>query len=367
MTPRTLFLLLSLIVSLSTVVACEPVWAPLSHPRETNPGSTQSATIADIRQKLRELEAAGLYGVARLVYRDSVVLHEAYGFRDREANEPMTTETGFDIGSITKAITAATVLKLEEQERLSLSDTIGHFFPHTAAPLRAITIAQLLDHTAGLPEYLGDDSELIAREEALERLSRSQLRFKPGTAKSYSNAGYTLLAAIIEEASGQPFERAIRETVLLPADTPRIGYSLAGWDSSSLAVGYVRERRWGTPLDLPWLDNGPSWTLRGNGGLLATAEDIAQWFDAMFAGRILGPEALAKFKARFAGMGPYGIRVGEAGGDDLTGFNAQNEAWPDVRVTFTLVTSRSSYPAEAVWDDLRSSILRLVEIASQDR
>ncbi|MEO1520519.1 MAG: serine hydrolase domain-containing protein [Cyanobacteria bacterium J06633_2] len=324
----------------------------------------RSEAIADIRQTLDRFEMNGLYGVVYLTYQDSVIIHEALGFRDREAQAPMEVTTGFDIGSITKVMTAATVLKLEEQGKLQLSDSVSQFFPDASGPLRDVVIAQLMDHTAGLPEYLGDDHELLTKQQALAHLFEAELLFEPGTDEAYSNAGYTLLAIIIEEVSEQPFEQTMRETVLLPA-LPHIGYRLAGWRNSAIAMGYVNGEAKGTPLDQPWLEDGPSWTLRGNGGLLSTTADVAHWFDAVFTGRILGPDALRKFQERFAGSDSYGVRVGEAGGDDLTGFNAQHEAWPEVGVSWTMFTSRSTYPAEETWEDVEDAIYKLVEIASR--
>ncbi|MEM7770756.1 MAG: serine hydrolase domain-containing protein [Cyanobacteria bacterium P01_A01_bin.37] len=319
--------------------------------------------IADIRQTLDRLEMEGLYGVAYLTYRDSVVIHEALGLRDREMRDLMQVTTGFDIGSITKAMTAATVLKLEEQGKLRLSDTVSRFFPNAPSPLLDVTVAQLIDHTTGLPEYIGDDYELVSKQQVLKRIFEADLLFESGTNEAYSNTGYTLLAIIVEEVSGKSFEQVLRESILLPT-SPQIGYRLADWDSSTLAIGYVQGEAQGTPLDKPWLEDGPSWTLRGNGGLLSTTEDVAQWFDSISEGRILGPDALKKFKKRFAGSGPYGIRIGEAGGDDLTGFNAQHEAWPEVGVSWTLITSRSYYPAEEIWEEVEESVYKLVEIAS---
>jgi len=324
----------------------------------------RATAIAEIRQTLNALETEGLYGVAYLTDKDSVLLHQAFGYRNRETGEPMTVTTGFDIGSITKAMTAATVLKLEEQGKLQRSDPVSKFFPDVPAPLSNATVAQLMDHTAGLPEYLGDDYQLLDKPEAIEQILDAALLFEPGTDEAYSNTGYTLLALIIEDAAGQPFEQTLRETVLLTV-VPQIGYRLADWQNSELAVGYVDNEAKGTPLDWPWLEDGPSWELRGNGGLLSTAENVAQWFAAMFEGRILGPAALGQFEERFAGSGPYGIHVGEAGSDDLTGFNAHHEAWPDVGVSWTLITSRSSYPAEEVWEEVEDAVSRLVEIESQ--
>ncbi|MEM9009092.1 MAG: serine hydrolase domain-containing protein [Cyanobacteria bacterium P01_F01_bin.86] len=345
------------------IVGCDLIRSPSpSLPADID--SARSSAIADIRQTLDSLELEGLYGVAYLTDQDSVVIHEALGFRDRETRDVMQVTTGFDIGSITKAMTAAAVLKLEEQGKLQLSDTVSRFFPNTPSPLLDVTITQLMDHTSGLPEYIGEDYELVSKQQVLQRIFEADLLFEPGSNEAYSNTGYTLLAMIIEEVSGQAFEQVLRESVLLPA-APQIGYQLADWESAALAVGYVQDEDRGTPLDKPWREDGPSWTLRGNGGLLSTAEDVAQWFEAMFEGRILGPDALSKFQERFAGSGPYGIRIGEAGGDDLTGFNAQHEAWPEVGVSWTMVTSRSSYPAEEIWESVEESVYKLVEIASQ--
>ena len=345
-------------------VSCRTDTSPLSElPANADAGQIRSAAIEVVKETLSELETEGLYGVARLTYQDEIVLQEAYGFRDREANAPMQIETGFDIGSITKAITAATVLRLEERELLSLADIVGQFFPNVPDELGAVTIAQLLDHTSGLPEYLGDDYDLITRQQALERLFSAKLRFSPGAQEAYSNAGYSLLALIIEAAMGQPYEQVVRKTVLIPAGVPDIGYRLAGWANNALAVGYRRGQRWGTPLEQFWLEDGPAWTLRGNGGMLATTADLDQWFSAMFKGQILGPEALAAFKQRFAGSGPLGTRVGEAGGNDI--FNAQYEAWPDAEVAFTFFTSRSSFPAEEVWERIDEAVTQLAAIASE--
>jgi CubicO group peptidase (beta-lactamase class C family) len=330
--------------------------------------------MAGIRQEMEGFEEDGMNGVLLVRYKDEVLLHEAYGWRDRAAREPMTLDTGFDIGSITKPITDATVLKLEEQGRLSTRDTLGEFFPSVPADKRGITVRQLMKHSAGLPEYLGGDYELVGRDRALERILGEPLRFPPGSDEAYSNAGYSLLAMVVEEASGKTYEQAVRDAALEPAGTTGIGYVLPGWKQRDLAVGYgtffqasTQERgRWGTPLDKPWLDEGPSWTLRGNGGMLATAEQLADWFYAVYAGEILGPEALDKFY-ELNGGGNWltgGMRVGQAGGNGV--FNAQQESWVDRAVHFTLLTSTSSpNNAESVWEEIGDEASTLAQVAAR--
>lgn len=340
-----------------------------------DPDAARADAVSGIRQEMARFERNGMNGVLLVRYKGEVLLHEAYGWRDREAREPTKPGTGFDIGSIVKPITDATLLKLEEQGKLGTGDTLGEFFPSAPEDKRGITVQQLMEHTAGLPEYLGDDYELVGRDQALERVFGEPLRFPPGTEEAYSNAGYSVLAMVVEEASGKPYERAVREAVLEPAGTTGIGYRLPGWAKRDLAVGYgdffqasTREggRRWGTPLDKPWLDDGPSWTLRGNGGMLATAEELAKWFDAVYAGEVLGPEALDKwYDLNGGGLWLFGgNRVGQAGGNGT--FNAQQESWVDRDVHFTLFTSTSSpNNAESVWEEIDDEASTLARVAAR--
>lgn len=327
--------------------------------------ATRDDAVSGIRQEMEGFERNGMNGVLLVRYKDEVLLHEAYGHRDREAGEPMTLGTGFDIGSITKPITDATLLKLEEQGKLSTGDTLGEFFPSAPEDKRGITVQQLMEHRAGLPEYLGGDYDLVGRDRALQRIFGEPLRFRPGTDEAYSNAGYSVLAMVVEEASGESYERAVREAVLEPAGTTGIGYVLPGWAERDLAVGYD-QGRWGTPLDKPWLDDGPSWTLRGNGGMLATAEQLADWFDAVYAGEVLGPEALDEWYGLNAGETADGPYVGQAGGNDV--FNAQQESWVNRGVHFTILTSTSSPDnAESAWEEIGDEASTLARVAARSK
>lgn len=362
----------TLVAFLLVLSGCSSSSAGKASPPNSNSGAddTGSDAVADIQQELERLEEEGLSGVLRLRYEGEILMHEAYGWRDRRGNEPMTTDTGFDIGSITKPITDATVLKLEEQGELSTNDTLGEFFRSVPEDKRDITIQQLLEHRSGLPEYLGDDYELVNREEALERIFEEPLEFSPGSEEAYSNAGYSLLAMVIEEATGESYEQAVRQAVLEPADTAEIGYILPGWTEENLAVGYTTfwwfERRWGTPLDKSWLEDGPSWTLRGNGGMLATAQQLARWFDAVYTGDVLGPEALDAFYELNGGEaeGVGGIRVGQAGGNDV--FNAIQESWVDQDIHLTLFTSTPAPEnAESAWEEIQDEVDTLARISAR--
>ncbi|HSC49223.1 MAG TPA: serine hydrolase domain-containing protein [Gaiellaceae bacterium] len=121
----------------------------------------------------------------------------------------------FDIGSVAKTFTAAAVLRLEQEGRLRLDDPISRFLPHVPARQRRVTVRRLLTHTAGLPQSFGRDLERVGRAAAVRRFLRAP--GPPAGRFAYSNAGYTLLAAIVERASGMPFRRFVRTRLLLPA------------------------------------------------------------------------------------------------------------------------------------------------------
>lgn len=292
-------------------------------------------TIAVVRAELEERvaawEAAGGAGVVAAGGADGIVLHRACGLRDREARLPMETDDGFDIGSITKIFTAAAVLELAAAGSLATTDTLARFFPAAPADRADVTVDQLVRHTSGLPdladadgvvveEYDVDavDYELIERDELVRRALAAPMRSRPGERSEYSNLGYGLLGVIVELASGAPFEDFVREAVLLPAGLERTGYVRPGWRRDELAVGYRRGRRWGTPLDKPWLPDGPSWSLRSAGGFVAPAADVFRWFAAVAAGRALSPAAHSAYLDLFARTSPRGTRGhGFAGSNDV--------------------------------------------------
>ena len=317
--------------------------------------------IQEIHAQLERHEANGLNGVILIRRGSDTLLHRAYGERDREAAERLAVEHGFDIGSIVKPITAVAILKLEESGRLSIDDTLGQHFSGIPADKRLISIRQLLTHTAGLPDVFGPDSQVVTRDWVLDQLFRAPLIAKPGEAEIYSNVGYSLLAALVEMRSGQSFERYVRDAVLAPASVTNIGYRLAGWTSAQLAVTYgLGGLRHGTALDQPWADDGPSWNLRGNGGMLGTAQALSQWFQALFDGRILGSEALTTSNAvfvrpsRITGTPSFGF----AGGNDV--FNALQVNYINEDAHLTFFTSDVRFQAELLWPELRDLFMRAI-------
>ena len=220
---------------------------------------------------------------------DGVIYQGRFGMADRERRIPVTDETLFDIGSITKTFTATAVLKLAAADRLAPAQTLGDWFEGLPEATAAVTLHQLLTHTSGLPLYSGDDYDACDRACYDAWLGATPLEFAPGERFHYSNAGYSALARIVEKASGRDYESYLQETLVRPLRLGAVGYRELPPDAT-VAVGYLDGRRIGRPPELGWLADGPSWHLRGNGGLLASADALCRWLGATAAGRTL-PDA----------------------------------------------------------------------------
>ena len=142
---------------------------------------------------------------------------DGFGWADRSARVPADCDTVFDIGSLTKQFTAAAVVKLEMLGRLSVRDPIGRWLGPVPPDKASITVQQLLTHTSGLVASLGGDYERLSRRGMVARALASAAADRPrAPAYHYSNVGYSLLAAIIERASGMTYERFLARRLLRP-------------------------------------------------------------------------------------------------------------------------------------------------------
>jgi CubicO group peptidase (beta-lactamase class C family) len=246
--------------------------------------------------------------------RDGEMVHcRGFGMADREAKVAATCDTVYDVMSMTKQFTAAAILKLEMMGKLEVTDPIRSFVRAVPADKREITVHQLLTHTSGLIDALGDDYDRLTRSEMLAAALESKLRAPPGSEYHYSNVGYSVLAAIIEQVSGMGYEEFLAQQLFAPAGMTQTGYVLPEWKSDQIAVEYdPRGQAQGRPVDHPWAGDGPYWNLRGNGGLLSTARDMFRWHQALQGDEILDQRAKEKlFK-------PY-VRE-EPGGDSYYGY-----------------------------------------------
>lgn len=237
----------------------------------------------------------GFSGVIAISTESGQKIYRAYGYSDKDREFKNNVNTVFDIGSLTKQFTGAAILKLEEEGRLSVNDSIFKYFPTIPDDKKNITIHQLLTHSSGLPFSLGSDSEKLNSGIFVERTFATDLLFIPGEKYSYSHAGYSLLGVLIERVSGIKYEEYLSTRFFTPLGMNSTGYVLPNWDFSNIAIGYRKCRNWGKPMDLNWGTAGPYWNLKANGGLLSTAEDLMKWQESLKTTAVLEESELEKF------------------------------------------------------------------------
>jgi len=256
---------------------------------------------------LARLERFGFSGGALAVRGKDVVLLKSYGPGDAARREPLTSASVYNLGSITKQFTAAAILTLEMQGKLSVGDPASKYLSGVPADKAGITLHHLLTHSAGLEsDFAPSDYDPVGRDEYVRRALQSKLLFAPGTGYEYSNAGYSLLAAIVEIVSGQPYEVYLTERVLKPAGMRETGYKLPKWAPERIAHGYQDGQDWGTILQRIQEPDAPYWTLRGNGGLHTTLTDMLAWHRALNGDAVLSAEARARYFKPYVAEGPAG-------------------------------------------------------------
>ena len=191
--------------------------APATEPRHVDPS---------VEEFLDDTLPDGTSGTV-VAARDGEIAHcQGFGLADREAKVAAGCDTAYDIMSMTKQFTAAAILKLQMMGKLRVSDPMSKFVGPVPDDKRAISVHHLLTHTSGLTDQLGGDYEALSREEMLDGALESELRSAPGTEYYYSNLGYSILAAIVEKASGMSYERFLASHLFEPAGMRHTGYVL---------------------------------------------------------------------------------------------------------------------------------------------
>ncbi|HXO27420.1 MAG TPA: serine hydrolase domain-containing protein [Thermoanaerobaculia bacterium] len=237
----------------------------------------------------QSLGAVGFRGVVLVARGGKVLLHEGSGGVSRQA--------AFDIASIAKSLTAVAVLRVAQRGVLSLDDPLTRFFAEVPAEKRAITVHQLLTHTAGIGNSTGDTATGVKdRAEAVRMILATPLVGPPGHGHAYSNDGYTLLAAILEVARSRSWETVMREEVLLPAGMSHTFFAGDPWPSGpgAMARAAVTSHPSGREAE---------WGAKGGAGIFSTAEDLMRFMNAAAGGALLGPGATAEIGRSYAPAG----------------------------------------------------------------
>ncbi len=226
------------------------------------------------------------------------IFSKGYGWADKERKIPFTPNTLASIGSITKAFTAAAIMKLVEQNKLSLNDKLKKYFPTVPADKADITIHQLLTHSSGFHEFLKQDAgdyEKINTDEFLKRAFAEPLAFTPGQKAVYTNVGFSILGVIIEKVTGLDYEQYLKTNVLEPVGIKNIGYHFPVSENDTIAIGYQNGKMWGThEQHFEQAGGGPYWNLKANGGLEVSLNEMFLWVNSFTDHTILKESTIQK-------------------------------------------------------------------------
>lgn len=320
-TPTPIALLAVLPLLASIALAQQPAWLP----------KVEALLAARVQQP----DAVGCsVGIAQ---RGAVLLAKGYGLAEAEHGVPATASTRFRIGSITKQFTAAAVLRLCEQQQLSLDDELGKFVPEFPLQGKLVTIRQLLNHSSGIPSYTDLGAEWVSKhpielshQELLALVAGKPFDFEPGTDWHYNNTGYYLLGMVLEKVHGKPYATVIRELVApLGLEFTRCD------DSRELIPG----RAQGYDLDDGVRKNDLLLGMSQPGAagmMLSTGGDLVRWSMALASGKVVQPASYAAMttplvlpNGRDTGYG-FGLMRAEFSGKALVmhgggihGFNSQ--------------------------------------------
>jgi len=241
----------------------------------------------------REAEAGRFMGAVLVARGDEILFRQAYGTADVATGAPLQVGSRFRLASISKQFTAAAILKLQDEGRLTIGDPVCQWIQPCPAPWAPLKIHHLISHTSGIPDLMarpgwGNRRTTPATLDELTEDSKAfRLSFEPGTEVRYNNAGFNLAAAIVEKASGQRFPDYLRTTFFEP-----LGMADTGFDDDSnlgIVTGHAT-----FPEGLTAQRNPNVSIVAGAGALYSTLDDLLVWEQALHSGHVLSAYSYAQ-------------------------------------------------------------------------
>jgi len=294
-------------------------------------------------------------------------IHKSFGLADIATQQPITVESNFNIGSLTKQFTAMGILQLKQAGKLSLNDKLSRYFPDMASRVaNTVTIRQLLTHSSGIFDHYAytnttnlphaHNADVYA---AIKNIDSTY--FTPGTRFKYSNTGFCLLALIIEKASGQPYAEYLQKHIFTPAGMLHTTVWGEHANISNPVTGYDIDSATGK-----FTDSGPEghpfFSTEGDGGIYTSIHDYIKWLEALQGGKIFPAAIVNEARslhftidaAAHAGYG-YGwfvdagnlpIKVYHSGSNG--GFRAYSYTVPSTGYMLVIFSNRSDIDLEVL-------------------
>jgi CubicO group peptidase (beta-lactamase class C family) len=292
-------------------------------------------------------------GVVLIAKKEVILYKQAFGFADRELNVRNTVDTKFQIGSITKQFTAASILQLVEQGKLSLDDKLIKYFPDFPKG-DAVTLHMLLNHTSGikdyttLPEFWRKESLPFDHDQMISLFKNQPYDFLPGTKFNYSSSGYYLLGVVVEKLSQKSYSRYVLDNLILKTGLENTFVNR--WDTivANRAKGYSKTKE-------GWKNAGYI-SMEGPysaGAMISTVDDLYRWNTALFKGKVLSKTSFDLMTTPYLEYYGYGLEIDSldshfriAHTGRISGFTSYLSYYPKTDVTVvTLSNDDQTYSA----------------------
>jgi CubicO group peptidase (beta-lactamase class C family) len=334
--------------------------------------ATKQEVADSVFSKVTDPNSPGLAAI--VIQHGRVVFQRGYGLANLESGEKITAQTNFRLASLTKQFTATCIMLLVRDGRLTYEEPLTDFFPDFPAWARSITVRNLLNHTAGLPDY----GELLMRQYAnmpvdqvpqihdagvLQLMKRQPgPKFPAGKRFEYSNTGYAVLAMVVEKVSGQVFGQFLHDRIFAPLHMRNtVAYVKGSNTVPQRAYGYrLANGKW------QFADQSPTSAVLGDGGIYTSIDDMARWDEGLRKHKLLSARdmrpALTPVKLPAGSVPPpgspgseYGFgwflepykghrRMSHDGG--TTGFRTTIQRFPDDQLTVIVFANREDLDPE---------------------
>lgn len=343
------------------LAACAATSTPVANLAPTAT-ATEPARITDTRALIKAYAEQNRFSGAVLIAKDGQpVFREAFGYANRELNVAATPETVFRLASITKQFTAAAILKLAEQGKLSIDDPANKYYTNAPAAWAPITIRHLLSHRSGIGDYtsLPNFFEKLAATdrtpaEILDMTRDQPLSSKPGERFAYNNSGYVLLGYIIEKVSGQSYADYMEANFFQPLGMTHTGYDVSTEILPNRASGYGY--------------SGDQWTNAAYlsmtmpyaaGSLYSTVDDLLIWEEALFSGRVISADSFKQMTTSQGDKYAFGLLIDSLEGHaniwhngGINGFSTHMSRFPDDGLTVIVLSNLETSPAGRIVTDI---------------
>lgn len=285
-----------------------------------------------------------------VIQKGRVVKIKGYGLASVEFDVPVTVDTVFEIGSVSKQMTAAAIMLLVEDGKVRLDEKISAYLPNTPESWKDVTVRHLLTHTSGIKSYSSlDGFELFRRltvSQFITKLAPHPLEYTPGERNIYSNSGFNLLALIVESRSGMKYIDFMKKRIFQPLGMNKTTDRDPQFIVKKRANGYEWERDHLAGRD------GSLTDLTGAGSIVSTIGDMAKWARAVNGNSFLKPSSKTEWWKKFVfnngKESPYGFgwRIGETRGHktvghtgQTSGFGAAHFRYPDSDTVVVVLTN----------------------------